>query len=215
MRQRLQIERLVVGQLATNCYLLIEEKTRQVLMVDPGDDAEHIEDRLARLKAKPIMIVATHGHFDHILAARALQLAYEIPFLLHREDVFLLSRMAESAKHLLGINGVDPPPEVTQYVSDGDTLTLGELRISVMHLSGHTPGSIGLSCPEQGILLVGDTIFAKGGVGRTDFSYSDPKELQASLCRILNFPSATRLYPGHGETTTVSRELSFHVRMRI
>lgn len=173
------IETLVVGQMATNCYIV------DGIIIDPGDDAEYI---MSHLKTKPTMIVATHGHFDHIMAAYALQLAYNIPFYIHKKDMFLLPRMQSSARHFLGINDVDPPPTPTEIQ-----------EIPFIHTPGHTPGSICL--PVGDVLFVGDTIFAGGVVGRTDFSYSDPKKLNTSIKKILSFPPKTHLFPGHGEAT--------------
>lgn len=170
------IETLVVGQMATNCFIVDDA------IIDPGDDAEYIISHLTR---KPKMIVATHGHFDHVMAGYALQKAFDIPFYLHRDDFFLLARMQSSARHYLGIDA-DPPPVPT----DIDT-------IPFIHTPGHTPGSICL--PVDDILIVGDSLFASGMVGRTDFSYSDPKEFQKSLAIIRSYPKKTRILPGHGK----------------
>lgn len=175
------MEKLVVGQMATNCYLIED------MIIDPGDDAEYI---MSRLTKKPKMIVATHGHFDHIMASYALQLAYNIPFYIHEEDTFLLSRMRSSARHFLGIMDVDPPPKPTKISN-----------LPFIHTPGHTPGSICLSIGN--VLFVGDTIFADGSIGRTDFSYSSKKDLDNSIKKILSHPSGTRLLPGHGNETRI------------
>lgn len=179
----MDIQTLVVGQMATNCYIV------DGMIIDPGDDAEYI---LSHCKTKPTMIVATHGHFDHIMAAYALQHTYNIPFYIHKDDIFLLSKMQSSAKHFLGLNDIDPPPRPCEI-----------RNIPFIHTPGHTPGSICI--PLGDALIVGDTIFAGGAVGQTDFSYSDPKKLKTSIKKILSFPATTRLFPGHGEKTTVSR----------
>ncbi len=174
------VETLVVGQMATNCYIVIDKN--KSIIIDPGDDAEYI---ISHLTTKPTMIVATHGHFDHIMAAYALQLAYNIPFYIHDDDIFLLSRMQSSAKHFLGIQEIDPPPVPSK---------IGNLPF--IHTPGHTPGSICLQFND--ILVVGDTMFANG-VGRTDFSYSDRQKLTVSLKKIMSFPKDTRILPGHGK----------------
>lgn len=175
------MEKLVVGTMATNCYIMGD------MIIDPGDDAEYI---MSHVKRKPKMIVATHGHFDHIMAAYALQLAYNIPFYIHKEDIFLLSRMQSSAKHYLGLREVDPPPK------PADTFDF-----PFLHTPGHTPGSICLKFGDA--LLVGDTIFADGAVGRTDFSYSNKNDLDNSIKNILSFPKETKLLSGHGESITI------------
>jgi glyoxylase-like metal-dependent hydrolase (beta-lactamase superfamily II) len=173
--------------MATNCYIA------GGMIVDPGDDAEYI---ISHLTVKPTMIVATHGHFDHIMAAYALQRAYNIPFYIHEDDIFLLGRMQSSAKHFLGLKEVDPPP-VPSKIKD----------LPFIHTPGHTPGSVCLYFKEDNVLFSGDTIFAGGAVGRTDFSYSDKTALTRSVQIILSLPQDTRILPGHGEQTTVREEM--------
>lgn len=168
------METLVVGAMATNCYIAGD------MIIDPGDDAEYI---MSHLTKKPKMIIATHGHFDHILSAYALQLAYNIPFYIHEDDIFLLSHMESSAKHFLGLKHVDPPPKPSKIKG-----------LSFIHTPGHTPGSICII--DDGALFTGDTLFADGAVGRTDFSYSDPVALQESITRIRGF-SGHKIYAGH------------------
>lgn len=171
------IETLVVGSMATNCYIADD------IIVDPGDDAEYI---LSHLKVKPTKIVATHGHFDHIMAARAIQLAFNIPFYLHPDDHFLLKNMQSSAKYFLGLKDVDPPPAPAE-IKD----------ISFIHTPGHTPGSICLLFGDT--LIVGDTIFADGSVGESNHRYSDPLVFAQSIKKIRSYPKGTRILPGHGK----------------
>lgn len=204
------ITTLPVGQMATNCYIVCDDKSRQGIIIDPGDDAEYISDTLIREKIIPTMIVATHGHFDHVMAAFALQTHFRIPFCIHAEDVFLVRRMAETAKHFLNINVIDPSPRIDMHVEDGGRLSIGASRLIIHHTPGHTPGSICLEIP--GVLFVGDTIFAGGAVGRTDHVYASKPELDRSIARILKYPNGTELLPGHGEKTSVGSELGFHVQ---
>jgi len=178
----MNIQTLVVGSMATNCYIA------GGMIIDPGDDAEYIMDHI---RETPTMIVATHGHFDHIMASYAIQQAYNIPLYIHEKDIFLLSRMQESAKHFLGLRDVDPPPKPTPLPK----------TLSFIHTPGHTPGSICLKFDNT--LIVGDTVFAGGAVGRTDFSYSSPLELSASVNNIMSYPKGTRILPGHGEEFTL------------
>lgn len=186
----MNIQTLVVGQMATNCYIVQDGDAS--IIIDPGDDAEYIISHVDN----PSMIVATHGHFDHIMAAFAIQLAFNIPFYIHEDDMFLLANMQSSAKHFLGLKDVDPPPKASP-IKD----------FPFVHTPGHTPGSICLSFGDA--LIVGDTIFAGGAVGRTDFSYSEPLKLSHSIKKILSYPPKTRLLPGHGEETTVELTKDF------
>lgn len=188
---------LTVGQMASNCYIADN------IIIDPGDDAEYISDKLTSERITPSAIIATHGHFDHIMAARALQLAYNIPFYIRSEDMFLVERMSETAKHFLGTTIMDPPPEVTPL--EGDPI----VGFSIFHTPGHTPGSICLV--GDGVIFTGDTIFADGGVGRTDHRYSSPEDLKQSIATVLRLPASTVIYPGHGDPSTVGEERGFHI----
>lgn len=191
------ITTLTVGQMAANCYLFDH------YIIDPGDDAEYISEMLTRLHIKPVAIIATHGHFDHLMAARALQLAYGIPCYLAAQDTFLARRLKNSARQYLGIS-TDPPPIVTELTGTH----IGPFDI--VATPGHTPGSVCLYAKDPGMLITGDTIFAGGAVGRSDWQYSDVYALRDSLSRILSFPQETLLYPGHGEASTVLKERAYH-----
>jgi hydroxyacylglutathione hydrolase len=191
------IETLVVGQMATNCYIVDN------IIIDPGDDAEYI---ISHLKTKPILIVATHGHFDHIMAARALQLAYAIPFVMHQGDVFLVTSMRSSAKHFLGLSTVDPPPAVNKMIRDKDKIA----GFTVIHTPGHTPGGVCLYSPKNNVIFTGDTIFADGAVGRTDHIYSDKTALSRSIQTIVSLPPKTILLSGHGGKSSIERERRYH-----
>ncbi len=208
----LEIVTLIVGQLATNCYLVFDTTTREAFIIDPGDAPEYISDKLQELGLKPKMIVATHGHFDHIMGAFALQQAFNIPFCIHTEDSFLIERMQESAKHFLGTITVDPPPTITQTLENGEIVTIGRTSFTVIHTPGHTPGSICLYNKDQQVAFVGDTIFTDGSVGRTDFSYSNPQALAQSIRSILALPVGTELLSGHGDITTVRNERKHHIQ---
>ena len=207
-RARLQIEQLQVGALQTNCYLVIAD-TGQLLIVDPGDDADYIMRRIADIKGEPTAIVATHGHFDHLMAAYELQVNYGIHFLIHKKDEFLVRAMRESARHFLKVDA-GPVPNIDNHLQDGDNITLGKTEMKVIETPGHTPGSVALWSKEASMAFVGDLLFAQGAVGRTDFSYSSPKKLERSLQEILKLPPETALFTGHGLATTVSTERKHH-----
>lgn len=202
------IHTLTVGAMATNCYVLSDPQSHEGIIVDPGEDAEYIADTLMQRSIRPTMIIATHGHFDHILAAFFLQHTFGIPCLIDPEDNFLVRRMVESAKHFLGLRAFDPPPTVTPLP---DTVAVGGETIRIHKVPGHTPGSVCLEVAPS-TLIVGDTIFEGGNVGRTDHSYGSREDLARSIGRILSFPDHMALLPGHGEATTVGSEHRFHVQ---
>lgn len=208
----MHVMKLTVGQMSTNCYLLSDPDTHECIIVDPGDDAEYIGDKITALQLVPTHIVATHGHFDHIMAAFVLKINYAIPFLMNTKDSFLVDRMQSTAKHFLSVHLVDPPPVIDATIDDKDTLDVGKIRLSIMALPGHTPGGIGIYEKKSGVLLTGDTLFADGAVGRTDHVYADKRLLRASVAKILRLPQRTILLPGHGEESTVGAQASFHVQ---
>ncbi len=200
----MNVEKLVVGQLATNCYLVYDEYSKECLIIDPGEDADFIERKIFDLKLKPEMIVVTHGHFDHVLGVTELRLAYGIPFLMHEADLFLLKRTVQTAKHFLKIDVLPLlPPD--QFLKDGDFLTVGSVKLKVMETPGHTPGSVSLMRQksqkgQKGQIFCGDLLFADGMVGRTDFAYSSRTDLEKSLKKISRSSGGGAIiYPGHGE----------------
>lgn len=200
----MKVERLVVGQLSTNCYLVFSSS--QAVIIDPGDDGDYIARRIQDLGLVPQAILATHGHFDHILAVTELKLVFKIPFYLHRADLTILKRTRLTAKFFTGLE-VDPPPQVDKYLTDGQTIKLGREKLKVVHTPGHTQGSVSFYSSSN--LFVGDTLFAGGGKGRTDLSGGDEKKIERSVKKILKLPKDTAIFPGHGEETTVGEEAAF------
>lgn len=201
---------LPVGQMAANCYIVSDKKTGETVIIDPGDDAQYLIDEIQKRLLRPTFVVATHGHFDHIMGVAEVHSAFGIPFLIHTEDEFLLKTISDSVRHFLGKNISVIQPSVSGNVMEGSSIVLGENTLTCIEVPGHTPGSIAIVSDDDHIMFVGDTIFSAGSVGRTDFSYSDKQSLLQSIQRILTYPGQTRLFPGHGESTTVALERSFH-----
>lgn len=203
MNDQALLETVVVGPLQVNCYLLACPRTRQALVIDPGDEGERI---LAVARAKDwqvAKIVNTHGHFDHVGANRALVAATGAPVLLHAADLPLLER-AQSHARIYGLESEgSPPPD--QFLEDGDEIACGTLRCRVLHLPGHSPGGIALLC--GGHLFAGDVLFA-GSVGRTDLPGGDHRQLIEGIrSKLWPLPGETVVHPGHGPDTTIAREM--------
>lgn len=217
---------LTVGDLDANCYLVSDSATGDTLIIDPGDDADFITDTLTSEKLKPIAIVLTHGHFDHVLGCLELKLNYDLPIYLHEKDKKLYSSANQSASHWLKKKTLKVPP-IDQFIKAGNEIKVGNQKLVVIETPGHTPGSIclfsafpstyrrrGIPLPREGeasgtnpILFTGDTLF-KDSVGRTDFSYSSSKDLQKSLTTLKKLPPETIIYPGHGSPATLFECLS-------
>ena len=200
----LGIETLVVGQLQTNCYLVFDKKTREAVIIDPGDDAEFIIQKIKDLDLKPQFILATHGHFDHILGALELKLAFKIPFLVHKKDEFIVKRAGRTADYFVkGESNLTP--KIDKYIKEGDEIVFGkEGELKVVETPGHSPG--GVFFLNEGVCFSGDTLF-KQAIGRTDYSYGSSKDLLESLKKIFKLPKEMIVYPGHGEVTIIEKEI--------
>ena len=190
----ISIKGLKVGQLDTNCYLLSDSKNNTII-IDPGDSADYIENIISDCELTPKMIIATHGHFDHIMGAFEIQEAYNIPFFINREDIYLVKSMKKSAAYFLGIDKGIYPPRNIKYLKD--RVSVGNLDIEVIHTPGHTPGSVLLYLKSEIKAFCGDLIFKNNCVGRYDFSYSSLNDLKMSVKKALSLPSETEIYPGH------------------
>jgi len=199
---------LPVGQLRTNCYLLQEKNSSLALLIDPGDDFDFIVDKITSLNLSPQAILATHGHYDHILSALELQLAYKIPFLVAKEDVLIVKRMEKTARYF-GVPNTGPPPKISRCFKKNEKIRFGNHLLKVISTPGHTPGSVCFYLEKEQILFSGDTIFARGGYGRTDLAGGDATKMIKSIKTILQLPEKTIIYPGHGEASTVEREKRF------
>lgn len=209
----MKIETFVLGQLQTNCYLIYDEKSKQGVIIDPADSAEFIAEKIQLLKISPKAIIATHGHFDHVLAAGELQLILNIPFYIHENDLFLLKKMNQSASYWLNQNIKKTLPLKIKFIKENDKIFFGNHYLKVLETPGHTPGSICLvlnpltrELVNSLTLFSGDTLF-KDGIGRYDFFYSSLKDLKISLTKLFGLPKKTLVYPGHGSSpTTIGEE---------
>lgn len=198
----LLIERVVVGPLMSNVYLVFDNVRREGVLIDAGDEPEKIIEVVEKNKVEVKAVYATHGHFDHVLAVRKIKDYSGCRFYIHKEDLPILRRSAENCKRLLGRDCFNPP-DPDGYIEDKDEITIGEYEIRVMHTPGHTPGS--LSYILKDAVFTGDTLFA-GAVGRHDFPGGNLEQLLNSLNKLLRLPDNFAVYPGHGPSTTIGVE---------
>lgn len=201
------IETLIVGNLSTNCYLYYS-KSKDCIIIDPGDDAEYIIDSITRLSLNPLAIIATHGHFDHILAVDQLKQTYKIPFCCSIKDDFLAKSMKQRAGRWLSRKIYEISPKID--INLEKIFSVSDISLKILSTPGHTPGSVCLYLKKENIIFSGDTIFANGSIGRYDFSYSNKLQLEKSIHLILQLTSETKIYPGHGEKTNVKQEKKYH-----
>lgn len=198
----MKIQCYPLGELQANCYFIVNDK--DCIIVDPGDSADFITEKISRENLKVRALVATHGHFDHVMAVGELQVILRVPFYISSKDAFLLKRVEETAKYFLGHTPEVIPIKDSLDISKG-TFHISPFTFEVIETPGHTPGSICLYAKEDGMIFTGDTLF-KNGIGRYDFSYSDKKQLFHSLLTLTQLPGETIIYPGHGDSSFIDEE---------
>ncbi len=191
---------LPLGALQANCYLLSDEEGATAV-IDPGDEAGTILEtvRVGELAVEAILL--THAHFDHILAADELRRETGAPVYVYETDAPALADPRRSLTVLA--KGGAGPLRADHLLKDGEELRVGRLAVSVLHTPGHTPGSCCFLCGDA--LFSGDTLFA-GSIGRTDFPGGDDQAMAASLRMLAALEPGIRVFPGHGESTTLSKE---------
>ena len=194
---------VTVGPFQENSYLLIDDATGDAVVIDPGDEGDRIIEMIESSGATLRGVWLTHAHLDHIGAVSAVRRRFgNVPVHLHTLDRPVYdagSFFAES----YGIPFEQPePPDAT--LSDGDIVEVGDLRFTVIHAPGHSPGHVVFH--GHGVLLGGDVLFA-GSIGRTDLPMANPEHMQQSLNKLAALPADTIVYPGHGNTTSIGDEL--------
>jgi glyoxylase-like metal-dependent hydrolase (beta-lactamase superfamily II) len=199
------VETFPVGLLQCNCTILGSEQTREAIVIDPGDEAQLVLDRLRHHRLTARHIIATHGHIDHVGGLKELKEATGAPVYLHRGDLFLYQALPMQAA-LIGV-AAPPATEIDEHLDEGDELGAGEIKITVHHTPGHTPGSLCFYTPADGArLFAGDTLFM-GSIGRTDLWGGSFEEIMHSLySKVITLPEETVVIPGHGPVTTIGRE---------
>ena len=188
-----------------NCSIVMCAETGRAAVVDPGGDVETIQEALAELKVTVDRILLTHGHIDHAGGAAELAEALGVPVDgPHRDDQFLLEGIATQGQ-LFGLTGARPVTP-NRWLSEGDTIAIGKLVFGVLHIPGHSPGSIAFIDAKDRFALVGDILF-RGSVGRTDFPYGDHAALIGGIkTKLFALGDDLVCLPGHGPATTIGEE---------
>jgi len=202
----MKIDRLILGEFETNCYVVrADESALGCLIVDAGLDAGDLIEFLKQHQLAPAAVILTHGHADHIAGLAALRQHYSgIRVYIHQSDAELLDDPGANLSLLAGAMFTAEPADV--LLEDGNTVEEAGINLKVLHTPGHTPGGICLYSEPDGVVFVGDTLFADS-VGRTDFPGGDMDQLVESIRRqLFTLPDGTAVYPGHGMRTTIGRE---------
>ncbi len=193
---------LAVGPMQVNCFILACERTREGIIVDPGDDVPAILDLVREDDIRVVEVVATHGHFDHIGRAASAIRETGAPFAVHPGDRLMVENLPEIAA-FFGLE-TDAAPEIGRFIEEGDAVRFGDESLRVLHTPGHAPGNVALTWPGQAI--VGDALFA-GSIGRTDLEGGDFEVLMRSIReKLFSLGDETEVYPGHGPFTTIGQE---------
>lgn len=199
----MKIEKWVLGELATNGYIIKNEENRELVIVDPATCPELFLEHVKADGYMPKAILLTHGHFDHVMGIDRLVAEFDLPVYLLEEEKGVL---ADPTQNLSAVFGTSYAYTKGEGLQDLDVIFLAGLKIQVLHTPGHTKGSACYYLPEEHVLLSGDTLFARS-VGRTDFPTGSMSTLVRSIKeRLFALPEETKVYPGHGEETTIGEE---------
>ena len=203
------IETQAVAPFHKNGFVVACPRTREGIVIDPGDEVDGLLDFVAQERIDVRHILLTHAHVDHVTGVGTAKRALGVPVYLHRDDLFLYERAVEQGT-FFGLKVDPPPPPIDVFYTPGQAIGFGDFEARPHHTPGHCPGGVCLEVArreERGLdLFVGDTLFA-GSIGRTDLPGGDYATLIGSIRTVLfAFGDEARVYPGHGPDTTIGRE---------
>ncbi|MCX5038954.1 MBL fold metallo-hydrolase [Streptomyces sp. ARC32] len=211
------------GAWGTNCYLVAPAAGEECVIIDPGHQAAPgVEEAIRKHRLKPVAVVLTHGHIDHVASVVPVCGAHDVPAWIHPEDRFMMSDPEKGIGRsigmpLMGELTVGEPDDVKE-LTDGAKLALAGLELTVAHAPGHTKGSVTFGLPEAAdippVMFSGDLLFA-GSIGRTDFPGGSMDDMLESLARVcLPLDDSTVVLSGHGPQTTIGQERATNPYLR-
>lgn len=200
----MEVHKIEVMPLGTNCYFAFDESTREGIVIDPGGSSDLIMKKIDELQMKVVAIVNTHGHWDHVGANQTVSEKMGVPVFIHEDDADYLTDPAKNISNMMGTQSQTKAAD--HLLKEGDTVTFGSCKLEVIHTPGHTPGGICLY--GHGVLFCGDTLFYRS-IGRTDLPGGDFHTLIESIKnKIFTLPGDTLVCPGHGMVTNVRDEIN-------
>lgn len=198
------IKAIPVGQLGTNCYIVTEEGSLKTAVIDPGDESGVILNYIEENKLQVEAIFLTHGHHDHWLGLEGVREGTGAPVYINKKDTFPKDEPGRAKAMKF------PADSEVRYYAEGDIMSVGGLKFTVMETPGHSSGSVCLVCED--VIFSGDTLF-RDSCGRTDFEDGDMGAILKSLLRLAALPGDYEVYPGHMDFTSLSRERAFNYYM--
>lgn len=201
---KLCVGRMVLGSIGTNCYIIYDEDDKKCIIVDPAKNG--IYDKLRDNGLEPVAVILTHGHFDHIMGCHELQSkSLKICALDLEKDVLRDSELNASDQI-----GRPYTVEADRFFTDGEEVTIEGMTFKVISTPGHTKGSCCYYFEKDGIMISGDTLF-QCSVGRSDLPTGNESEIMLSVKRLTqDYPEDVKVYPGHGDSTTIGYEKKYN-----
>lgn len=203
----LRVEQYVVGAVMTNCYFAVNEDTGELLVIDPGDSAKQLIEKIKEQNLKPVAVLLTHGHFDHAMAAEEIAGEFGIPIYAHEQEKETLEN---PSINLCGMIGAREAYHADRFVKDKEILDLAGFSIQVLHTPGHTKGGCCYYIEKEQAVFAGDTLFHES-VGRSDFPGGSASVLIRSIeDKLMPLPGQVKVYPGHNDVTTIGWERQYN-----
>ena len=201
------LQKCILGPVYTNCYFLKNKETGEIIIIDPSDCEDKIYNKVNEMQGKPVAILLTHGHFDHILAVGKVKEKYNIPVYACRQEEEMLR---EPSLNMTSSYGRDCSVTADILLDDLQVFEAAGFMVQMIHTPGHTKGSCCYYIKDEGILFSGDTLF-RGSVGRTDFPGGSTSAIVASLHKLVDsLPEETEVFPGHDASTTIGYEKRYN-----
>lgn len=209
----INIKRVVLGMVSTNCYIISNEETKEAILIDPASNPKELMKELEQEGLKAVALMVTHGHFDHILAINELKEALHVPLYAHEAEATLLQSADLNCSTMFGVPG-GYTTTAEYLLKDHEEVEIAGLRIQVLHTPGHTAGGCCYYFVDYGFVVTGDTLFCQS-IGRTDLPTGDYSTLLNSIkTQLFTLPKETKVFPGHDRDTSIGFEMEHNREMR-